>query len=139
MSEAAPKASRFRCWTGDFGKPPETHLDRLERAAAACGGRVVGTSIVIDPAPPGPGRASCVYFIGGDDGAIKIGVSVAPEARLKGIQTGSPIRLRILATTPGDVETEAAYHARFAGCRVQGEWFERTPELIAEIERLARR
>ncbi len=48
----------------------------------------------------------------------------------------SPIPLRILAKTEGSRTQERAYHARFAAIRLHGEWFERTPEIEAEIERL---
>ena len=56
-----------------------------------------------------------LYFIGGAQGPIKIGISVAPAKRLKGLQTGYPYRLRLLAV---------------------GEWFERHPDILAEIDRL---
>lgn len=80
-----------------------------------------------------------VYFIGGETGPIKIGLSGAPNFRLASLQIGSPVPLRIMATLSGDLETELAYHTRFAACRLHGEWFERTPELLAEIERLSSR
>lgn len=77
-----------------------------------------------------------VYFIGGESGPIKIGISGGPNSRLAALQIGSPIPLRIMATISGDLEMELAYHTRFASCRLHGEWFERTPELMAEIARL---
>jgi hypothetical protein len=77
-----------------------------------------------------------VYFIGGDVGAIKIGLTIAPHKRLRSLQSGSPILLRVLATTQGARETEADYHERFAEHRLHGEWFARVPEILAEIERL---
>lgn len=76
------------------------------------------------------------YFIGGDEGLIKIGYSYSPEERLKALQLGSPIELRILATAPGGAARERAYHDQFAAMRVRGEWFERAPEIEAEIARL---
>jgi hypothetical protein len=79
---------------------------------------------------------SQVYFIGGDHGPIKIGYSVSPTDRLKCIQAHSPIVVRILATTMGGQELEAAYHYRFARSRLHGEWFERAPSILAEIARL---
>lgn len=79
---------------------------------------------------------SQVYFIGGDEGAIKIGYSVCPESRLRAIQSCSPIPLRILARCPGNEEKEGAYHFQFAEYRLHGEWFERHPDLLREIDRL---
>jgi len=76
------------------------------------------------------------YFIGSDEGPIKIGHSVNAQDRLRAFQQGCPVKLSLLATAPGGVEREAAYHAQFYLTRSHGEWFERTPELLAEIDRL---
>jgi hypothetical protein len=80
--------------------------------------------------------ASMIYFIGSDIGAIKIGRAIRPKVRLRQLQSGSPIPLMILATTPGGVDEEKAYHDRFRKQRIRGEWFERSAELLAEIRRL---
>lgn len=78
-----------------------------------------------------------VYFIGGDVGAIKIGRSRRPEERLASLQCGSPIPLRILAVAPGSPNLEWYYHTvQFHKFRLHGEWFERSPEVLAEIDRL---
>jgi hypothetical protein len=79
-----------------------------------------------------------VYFIGGDEGAIKIGFSVDPPARLRAIQSCCPIPLRILAIASGGVERESYYHFRFADHRLHGEWFTRHPSIQAEIDLLNR-
>jgi len=78
------------------------------------------------------------YFIGGDAGCIKIGWTggVSADQRCKELQTGSPIRLRVLAFVRGGMDIERAYHARFKDARSHGEWFERVPEIEAEIARL---
>lgn len=81
-------------------------------------------------------RCCYVYFIGGDTGLIKIGVAVDPERRLASLQCGSPIPLHVLACGPGSHKDEAILHARFAAHRQHGEWFKRSPEILAEIERL---
>lgn len=79
-----------------------------------------------------------IYFIGGDEGPVKIGYSCNPKARLRQMQTGSPQVLRILAIDEdGSPEVERWYHERFAAYRQKGEWFERCPEILAEIERLS--
>jgi hypothetical protein len=76
---------------------------------------------------------SAVYFIGGDEGAIKIGVSIAPLERLATMQMGCPIPLRILALVEGGTGLEKEYHRRFTEDRSHGEWFHRSPEILAEI------
>lgn len=77
-----------------------------------------------------------VYFIGGEVGAVKIGFAVSPKSRLGDLQCGSPIKLEILATVAGMPRDERDYHKRFAAHRLHREWFERVPEILAEIERL---
>lgn len=79
--------------------------------------------------------AKC-YFIGGTSGAIKIGFSVDVASRLKAIRSHSPIPVSILAVRDGGEARETAYHRQFAEHRLHGEWFERTPDLEAEIARL---
>jgi len=80
-------------------------------------------------------RGKC-YFIGGEQGAIKIGFSIDPPSRLKAIQAHSPIVVGILAIRDGGEARETAYHSQFAEHRLHGEWFERCPEILAEIARL---
>lgn len=80
---------------------------------------------------------ACVYFIGGDQGAIKIGTSCAPLERLSAFQLGSPIRLRILALVTGGKAVETRYHSRFREHHSHGEWFNPAPEILAEIDRLS--
>lgn len=82
---------------------------------------------------PQPG---VVYFVGGDVGGVKIGFAVNVELRLRDLQCGSPVKLAVLATVPGMPKDEREYHKRFKAARQHGEWFERTPELLAEIDRL---
>lgn len=77
-----------------------------------------------------------VYFIGGSEGPVKIGMSREPEARCREMNIGSPTDYRVLATTPGSVALERAYHERFGFAHLRGEWFERRPEIEAEIHRL---
>ncbi len=93
-----------------------------------------------DPAPPpaaGPAPApaiSRVYFLQAlDGGPIKIGVSNNPEGRLASLQTGSPVKLRILGTAAGDQRREARLHRKLAAHRLHGEWFADAPEVMAAI------
>lgn len=100
---------------------------------------------VLASIPPSPPRCiqdlrdgKCyVYFIGGEGTPIKIGMSFTPYERLASLQTAHWVKLSILAKVEGSFETEGAYHRQFAGSRMAGEWFKRTPELLAEIERLS--
>jgi hypothetical protein len=78
-----------------------------------------------------------VYFVGGDVGAIKIGLARDVEKRLAEIQAHSPIPVSALAITEGGRGVELAYHRQFAAHRLHGEWFERHPDILAEIERLS--
>jgi hypothetical protein len=82
-------------------------------------------------------EAAKVYFIGSETGPVKIGHAIRPTARLKELQTAHFELLTILATCEGGYEQESAYHKIFAKSRLVGEWFTRTPALLAEIERLA--
>ncbi|MFI1177853.1 GIY-YIG nuclease family protein [Streptomyces melanogenes] len=66
-----------------------------------------------------------VYLVGSPHMRIvKIGTSSAPQTRLRDLQTGSPVRLHLLWTTPGGPDLEAALHAHFSPYRVHGEWFD---------------
>lgn len=85
-------------------------------------------------APPG----HIVYFVGGIEGPVKIGFTQQPiKERLKCIQNGSPVKLYVLATLPAPRAKEKRYHRQFAAHRLHGEWFERVPEIVEEIERLS--
>jgi hypothetical protein len=80
-----------------------------------------------------------VYFIGGRRGAVKIGFTTqTPAVRLAALQTGSPVRLFVLATMPGRERDEQAVQMHFKASRLHGEWFRRTLELRAFIAELAR-
>jgi hypothetical protein len=50
------------------------------------------------------------------------------------LQTGSPVRLELVATLPGGQSREAYLHEKFARYRVSGEWFSEDilVELLAE-------
>jgi hypothetical protein len=78
-----------------------------------------------------------VYFVGGDDGPIKIGYTATLHRRLRALKNSSPIAVRLLAAVPGDATLERAYHQRFAADRQHGEWFARTPDLIAAIKEIS--
>lgn len=84
----------------------------------------------------GRARAHCIYFIGAESGPVKIGKAVCPFTRLKCLQTAHHERLTLLAICEGGAGRERGYHRQFKEHRIRGEWFARSPELVAEIERL---
>jgi hypothetical protein len=79
---------------------------------------------------------SYVYFIAGDDTPIKIGFSSQPHERLAILQTAHWTKLSIVAMAEGTLSDESAFHRRFANHRLHGEWFDRHPDILAEIDRL---
>lgn len=79
-----------------------------------------------------------LYFIQDvGSGAIKIGISSSPRARLSQLQASRPGTLRLLAAIPGDRTAERELHAEFAHLRIRGEWFRAAPELAARIDSLS--
>lgn len=79
-----------------------------------------------------------VYFIQAESGtgAIKIGFANNVASRLAVFQSGSPVRLAIVATIRGTAKLESHLHQRFAHLRLHGEWFKPEPELTEYIESL---
>ena len=69
---------------------------------------------------------------------IKIGVTgdshSALRNRLAAIQTGSHMKLVVLATMPGEPILESYYHRKFRKYRLEGEWFKREGEVAAFLE-----
>ena len=81
-------------------------------------------------------NATDLYFIGADEGPIKIGVSGHVGKRLQNFQTSYPHKLHILAVIRQGGMREGEFHKKFAEHRMQGEWFARHPALLAEINRI---
>lgn len=80
-----------------------------------------------------------VYFIGSElaiGAMVKIGTTRNTKRRLSQIQSNSPLSVKILAVTEGDANTEYNYHARFAGSKSHGEWFNINAEILREIKRI---
>jgi hypothetical protein len=63
------------------------------------------------------------FFITEDNRYLKVGYSKNPQSRLRKLQTGSPLLLRILKVIPGSLELEAFFHRLLSPNRVHGEWF----------------
>lgn len=76
-------------------------------------------------------RKGEVYFIqsGDEDGPIKIGYAANVRARFSAMQTGTPVKLTLLATMPGGQGREMSLHSRFDRYRMSGEWFKYEGEL----------
>lgn len=83
----------------------------------------------------------CVYFVRSEKThAIKIGFTAGKiEDRLSALQTAHPYKLQVLATCRGSREHEKALHERFGCLRLEGEWFEPHPDLMAFISVLPKR
>lgn len=75
-----------------------------------------------------------LYFVRrGSDGAIKIGITTDLRRRIAGLrsQHGS---MTVLATVEGARTREKLAHLVFADVRLDGEFFQPTPELLSFIE-----
>jgi hypothetical protein len=99
----------------------------IERAEAAAAAAALAPPIV---------DGALVYFIGAGDGPIKIGMSDDPRKRLRTLQTSHHQPLAILAVCEGGRVREGEYHRTFARHRLNGEWFARHPDILAEIASL---
>ena len=77
-----------------------------------------------------------VYFAAAPEGPIKIGMTCDVKRRLRELRTKTKLDLAILATIDGGSPREGLYHSRFLAHHIEGEWFERHPDILAEINRL---
>jgi len=78
------------------------------------------------------------YFIEGEGhGPIKIGSARNVEVRRSELQIGSPVPLSVIDRLRGGRWLERSLKRRFAHDRLHGEWFARTPDLLACIVSLA--
>lgn len=77
-----------------------------------------------------------IYFIGPESGPIKIGYTVNVTLRLRDLRLANALPLKLWASIHGPTKLEREYHRRFAAHRLHGEWFERHPDILAEIDRL---
>lgn len=69
---------------------------------------------------------------------VKIGFTRATELahRLKGLQTGCPYSLKVIAQITGLPAREREIHALLATDRLTGEWFDWTPRVRAFVDSL---
>lgn len=80
-------------------------------------------------------RTTNIYFIRGGD-LVKIGSAVDVQARLKALQTGSPVRLELIGALSAFAGEEYEFHAELAKFRVHGEWFKATEPVLGYIDHL---
>jgi hypothetical protein len=81
--------------------------------------------------------ARLVYFleaVGLD--RVKIGWTNKLKRRLGGLQTASPVRLKLLAALPGSRKDEVAFHRKYKAFRLHGEWFQLTKRLRLDVANL---
>jgi hypothetical protein len=78
-----------------------------------------------------------VYFISGDFDLVKIGWAQDPIKRLCALQTGSPLPLFLVAVEAGPATLEKEYHERYKASWSHGEWFRKSPTLIAHYNEAA--
>ena len=70
-------------------------------------------------------------------GFIKIGYTAGnAERRMAQLQTGQPLKLKLLGTIPGEREGEIGLHREFEEFRINGEWFIPNEYLITIIDEM---
>ena len=79
-----------------------------------------------------------IYFIEMEkNGFIKIGYTTGnAERRMAQLQTGQPLKLKLLGTIPGEREGEIGLHREFEEFRINGEWFIPNEYLITIIDEM---
>jgi hypothetical protein len=82
-----------------------------------------------------------VYFITTAEAErVKIGYTKNnPQARLRDLQVGSPVKLCIIATQRGSCSLERELHGEFDQYRLHGEWFELASPIAQRIAELNRK
>jgi hypothetical protein len=75
-----------------------------------------------------------VYVLRAPDGTSKIGIAGDPAQRLRDLQTGSPVVLKLVGVMPGGLSLERLLHRRFAAHRLHGEWF--SPAIQDDLDQL---
>jgi len=75
------------------------------------------------------------YFVADAKGNIKIGRTYNIRERLMGLQRERGGEMTLLAIIPDD-QIELELHRKFEHLRIEGEWYEPGPDLLAFIEEL---
>ena len=74
-------------------------------------------------------KSNRIYFVQAPNGLFKIGKSKDPKRRLKELQVGSPVILKLIRTIKGGIFLENILHIYFKHLRKHGEWFKPDHEL----------
>jgi hypothetical protein len=79
-----------------------------------------------------------VYFIGENENGcspVKIGIAKDIERRKRDLQTGNPLKLRLLGwiETEDSFQLERQLHLQFEAATVRGEWFDIEPADVLPI------
>jgi hypothetical protein len=97
--------SRQQVWSGSTDRKPKSPID-IARGPEIDWSRVdnlfAAARSIVNPA--------FVYFIGEEDGPLKIGTATNPVKRLRSMQTGNPRRLKIENVILGDRQIESLLH-----------------------------
>lgn len=110
-------------------------IARDDEPCKECGGSGrLPDDLLIEKISAATAKIGMVYFIRDDvNNRIKIGTSINPVGRLRDLQTGSSVRLRLMAMTAGGRKSEAINHEIFAQWRLAGEWFDDSNRQITRI------
>lgn len=84
------------------------------------------------------GGPKFTYFARKGD-LVKIGFSISVKARLRGLETAGGFTFDEVVYRPGGRVIEGQYHERFASTRVLGEWFDMSPAIRDEMDRIVQR
>jgi hypothetical protein len=74
-------------------------------------------------------KSHYIYVIGREEGPVKVGISDNPHGRLRTLQTGSAVKLKLLHTRAGRDRAhvlwhEETFHVVHKDVRLSGEWFD---------------
>lgn len=69
---------------------------------------------------------------------VKVGKAKHPEQRLKTLQTGNPVELKLIGkircqSDKHALEIEKLFHQKFKKYRIRGEWFKHADYLISQL------
>lgn len=99
-------------------------------------GHVKGEHVLYMPGH-NPRHQNCegvLYFVGAEEGPVKVGWTIQMRRRFKEFQTACWLELGVHGTVPGAASLEREAHVRLADHRIRGEWFEREPALTLLAE-----
>lgn len=84
------------------------------------------------------GGPKFTYFARKGD-LVKIGFTTSVKTRLRSLETAGGFTFDEVVYRPGGRAVEGQYHERFATTRVLGEWFDMSPAIRNEMDRIVQR